>query len=72
MGLSALLTMTREPEYIYQHYHLKTLHLWTFLNVLTHTSSNAGGGIRWSRRPSNVRLMNAQAMSHIGLGAVDA
>ena len=64
--------MTREPEYLYQHYHLKTLHLWTFLKVLTLTSSNAGGGIRWSRRPSNVTHMNVQAMSHIGLGAVDA
>ena len=64
--------MTREPDYLHQYYPLKSPRLWTFLKVLTHTSSNAGGGIRWSRHPSNVRLMNAQAMSRIGRGAVDA
>ena len=64
--------MTREPDYLYQYYHLKTLHLWTFLKVLTLTSSNVGGDIHWSRRLSNVMRMNVQAMSRIGLGAVAA
>ena len=64
--------MTREPEYLYQHYHLKTLHLWTFLKVPMLKSSNVGGDTHWSRRLSHVTHMSVQAMSHIGLGAVVA
>ena len=84
MGLSALLTVTREPEYRNKHYRYKTWmfpmipHLRAFrdtkttlhLSVQTLRSSNDVGDIHWNRHLSSETRANVRAMCRIGPGAV--